>query len=147
MAKIKEELLQNINLSAHGKKWKLSMSSKFFALQNTHESLVDDDHCTTGAATENKSNEWIQATFDFPVLVSSVTLSGLKGAMLAWRSDYCDGKVLQYSHDNNTWIDAHNITSVAQGKPTKFTLKQPVIAKYWRLHGSGYCATATFIFE
>jgi len=147
IAKLREDMIQNMNVSAAKKKWKLSMSSKFFAVANTYEALIDDDHCTTGAATNTTGNEWIQATFEFPILVSSITLSGFKGAMLAWRADYIEGKSLQYSLDDAIWHNALTIGPVGQGKPVKFALHNPVIARYWRLYGSGYCATATLIFE
>jgi len=55
------------------------MSSQYYATQNTYEALVDDDFCGTGAATENKVEQWIAATFESIVKVTSVTLSGFKG--------------------------------------------------------------------
>jgi len=147
IVKLREDMIHNMNVSAARKKWKLTMSSKFFSVVNTYESLTDDDHCTTGVATENRGKEWIQATFEFPVLVASITVSGFKGAMFAWRADYCEGKTLQYSHDDVNWIDSLTIGAVGQGKPTKITLPSPVIARFWRIFGNGYCATATLIFE
>jgi len=148
ITQLREDMILNMNVSAAKKKWKLTMSSKFFSVANTYESLVDDDHCLTGAATDNKQGkEWIQASFEFPVLVSSITVSGFKGAMIAWRSDYCEGKQLQYSHDDATWHNSLTIDKVNQGKATKIQLESPVIARYWRLFGNGYCATATFILE
>jgi len=145
-------------IASRRKQWTLTMSSQVNFAANTYAALVDTD-LTKGASTLysseirpnfsfRASTQWIQATFNDSVIVTSVTLGGGSSTTIPWwRPEDLNGKTLQYSDDGNNWRDALTIRDVEEGKMKKFTMPMPIIAKYWRLYGLGSVATAAFIFE
>ncbi len=129
--------------------WELSMSSSYYQPnypqngENTRESLLDGQF-TTGAATTGSSNQWIQATFSDPVPVTSITIAPFEKP--AWGPQYGNGGALQYSHDNDNWMNVGTIAYVSKQQQT-FAIGN-ITAKYWRLFvTSGYCCASSFVFK
>jgi hypothetical protein len=71
------------------------MSSIYAQLnaENTRESLLDGQFIT-GAATSSFGNQWIQATFPYPVPVTSVTIAPLHKSPSVWRPINGNGGVM-----------------------------------------------------
>ncbi|CAF3103381.1 unnamed protein product [Rotaria sp. Silwood2] len=125
--------------------WVLSMSSTYtnpqVPVENTRKSLLDGQY-TTGAGT-NSGNEWIQATFPYPVPVASVTIGPLHKSN--WGPQYGNGGTLQYSYDNNNWTTVGTIAYVAM-QQQKIEIGK-VTAQYWRLFHHSWLCTSSFIFK
>ncbi len=112
--------------------------------ENTRESLLDGQFIT-GAATVYSVNEWIQATFPYPVPVTSVTIAPLHKNPTVWAPTNGHGGSLQYSHDNKNWTTVGTIAYV-QMQQQKIE-KGNVTAQYWRLFHIGYLGTSSFVFK
>lgn len=125
------------------------MSSRHSLTQNTYESLVDDNHSSTGAATSCQQDPFIQAEFEEDVLVRSVTVSGANKMNGTWSSKDINGAALQYRKGETTWKTVLTFKEVKNGEPTKFTLETPRSSRNWRIWKNGFCflATGTLIFE
>jgi hypothetical protein len=124
------------------------MSSTYVPLnvENTRESLLDGEFTTGAAAASSSSgNEWIQATFPYPVPVRSVTIAPLHRNRDAWGPlNGCTG-TLQYSHDNANWTTIGTI-DYAGMKQQKIETGN-VTAQYWRLFHSSSLGTSSFVFK
>ncbi len=121
------------------------MSSTYAPLQaeNTREPLLDGQF-TTGAAAYISGDEWIQATFLYPVSVTSVTIAPLhKNPM--WGPTNGHGGSLQYSHNNQNWTTVGTIAHV-QMQQQKIEIDN-VTAQYWRLFCTSTLCTSSFIFK
>jgi len=112
--------------------------------ENTRESLLDGQFIT-GAATSLSGNPWIQATFPYPVPVTSVTIAPLHKNRSAWMPTNGNGGSLQYSHDNKNWTTVGTIAYVEM-QQQKIEVGK-VTAQYWRLFHSNYLGTSSFIFK
>ncbi len=121
----------------------MSSTYPYMNAENTRESLLDGQF-TTGAATSNGS-AWIQATFLYPVSVTSVIIAPLQENSKHWPPITGSGGTLQYSHDNNNWTTVGTIAYVAMQQQKIATGN--VTAQYWRLHHSYYLGTSSFVFQ
>ncbi len=122
------------------------MSSKYarFQAENTRESLLDGQF-TTGAAADTSGNQWIQATFLYPVPVTSVTIAPLHKNPRVWEATTGHGGSLQYSHNNQNWTTVGTIAYV-QMQQQKIEINN-VTAQYWRLFHKSHLGTSSFIFK
>jgi hypothetical protein len=121
------------------------MSSTYIQLnlENTHEALLDG-RFATGAAT-NDGFAWIQATFPYPVPVTSVTIAPLHKNPTVWPPQTGSGGSLQYSHDNQNWTTVGTISYVYMQQQKIETGN--ITAQYWRLLHTTHLGTSSFIFK
>jgi hypothetical protein len=122
------------------------MSSTYAQLraENTRESLLDGQF-TTGAAAYVSGNEWIQATFPYPVPVTSVTIAPLHKNPNVWTPTNGNGGSLQYSHDNQNWTMVGTISYVQMQQQT--IAIGNIKAQYWRLLHTSSLGTSSFLFK
>ena len=121
----------------------MSSTNVYMTAENSRESLLDGQF-TTGAATNIPG--WIQATFLYPVAVTSVTIAPLHKNSKMWNPIYGTRGTLEYSHDNNKWITVGTIVYVAMQQQKIATGN--VTAQYWRLrYNNGYLGTSSFVFQ
>jgi hypothetical protein len=124
------------------------MSSKYSYTgwngENTRESLLDGQFIT-GAATSSSGNKWIQATFPYPVPVTSITIAPLHKNPNVWSPTNGNGGSLQYSHDNINWTTVGTIAYVKM-QQQKIEVGN-VTAQYWRLSYGSCLGTSSFIFQ
>jgi len=133
------------------------MSTKYSGLPNDYETLINDKPNWPGAATMSAPNQWIQATFEQPAIVTKVIVSaptqgefGTQGwGGTSSMQSYLGGSEIQSSDDGTKWdtlakVDA---TSTVEGFVT-IPLPQPKLSKLFRLFKTnGYIATGSFILE
>lgn len=112
--------------------------------ENTRESLLDEQFIT-GAATLCSGSLWIQATFPYPVPVTSVTIAPLHKNAGVWYPINGGGGILQYSYDNINWTTVGTIAYVSMRQQKIETGN--VTAQYWRLFHRDHLGTSSFIFK
>jgi hypothetical protein len=122
------------------------MSSTYAPLQaeNTRESLLDGQF-TTGAAAYSSGNEWIQATFPYPVPMTSVTIAPLHKNPYVWTPTNGHGGNLQYSYDNQNWTTVGTISYIVMQQQT--IAISNITAQYWRLLHTSHLGTSSFLFK
>lgn len=132
--------------SAAGVAYVASQSNDFSSSYvGTYANLTDGSK-TTGAACGGGDGLWIQATFPQAVQVASVTVHAPQFSGVPGSASLINGRKLQYSANDADWTDVLTIDGVPNEQAKTFTFGAPITARYWRVLGAYYTATAEFVF-
>lgn len=111
---------------------------------------LNDNNGTTGTGTNTNATEWIKATFPSAVTVRAVRVGGGNLANWGGVASFLNGRILQYSTDDQNWLTLLTIANVQDSGPNQFVLHalgQPITARFWRiLASSNYLSTTEFRF-
>jgi len=111
--------------------WKLILSSHHAGLANSAAALRNTDW-TTGAGTAYTGGEFIQSSFDCPVLVSAVHL-GIGHMHQGWSHSHLNGATIEHSDDATTWTPVTRIVSAPTVDSIHINqLPEPTVAQHWR---------------
>merc|ERR1712060_329521 len=87
-----------------------------------------------GAGTNYSTGNWIQATFDGPVTIHTVSL-GIGGMSQGWSTAELDGATIEYSTNNgDAWQTAMTVAVPVENEIHEHTLSQPITAEAWRVY-------------
>jgi len=116
MQLISNEHLQ-LTTTAKDKPWNLLMSSVYGGLANSYESLISGKWNQPGAATNygpcvayGTDHQFIQASFDYQVLVSKIILSSPTHGNFAsqgWGNGYISQITITYSKDDESPFEVY----------------------------------------
>ncbi|CAA9422090.1 hypothetical protein AVDCRST_MAG94-7060 [uncultured Leptolyngbya sp.] len=115
----------------------------------TYAGLTDGTTAGAASTTQGSDGQSLKATFDFPVIVTTITLGGGFAPNLGSAvSPFLNGRNVQHSSNNVNWTTAFVVSGVTDSALKTFTLDPPITAQYWRiaLDTAAYVATTEFSF-